>query len=53
MHVRELCVCQSHMCMMTSGVSRVGLKGGFQSHKFQGLVQVGASKGVNRAEGKI
>ena len=38
-----------------SGVSRVGLTGGFQSHKFKGLVKVGASnfrKGVIRVDYK-
>ena len=33
-----------------SGVSRVGFRGVSKSHKFKGLVKVGASKGVIRVD---
>ena len=33
-----------------SGVSRVGLRGVSKSHTFEGLVKVGASKGVIRVD---
>ena len=33
-----------------SGVSRVGIRGVSKSHKFKGLVKVGASKGVMRVD---
>ena len=47
------CVCVTViMYHSVSGVSRVGIRGGgfSKSHKFKGLVKVGASKGVIRVD---
>ena len=38
---------------MYSGVSKVGLRGFSESHKYKGMVKVGASKGVIRVDLKL